>query len=56
MGTKSLFAKTLGLAAGITFGVGLKLPVSSYAMQIDYAYQDFGFLGDIHRFSFDLKF
>jgi len=42
--------------AGITFGGGLRLPVSTYQLQIDYAYQDMGFLTSVHRFSFDFRF
>lgn len=42
--------------AGMTFGGGFRLPVSSYVMQVDYAFQDMGYLGSIHRFSFDFKF
>jgi hypothetical protein len=45
-----------GLTTGITFGGGVMLPVSSYTMQIDYAYQDMGFLENVHRFTFNLKF
>lgn len=48
--------KSFNLTSGITFGFGLRLPVSSHAMQIDYAYQDMGFLDTVHRFSFDVKF
>jgi hypothetical protein len=44
------------MTAGITFGGGIKIPVSTYSLQIDYAYQDMGFLDSVHRFSFDLKF
>lgn len=44
------------LTSGITFGFGVKVPVTTALMQIDYAYQDFGYLDTIHRFSFDFKF
>lgn len=44
------------LTSGITFGFGLRLPISSYDVQIDYAYQDLGYLDSVNRFSFDLKF
>jgi hypothetical protein len=40
------------MTAGITFGGGIKIPVSTYSLQIDYAYQDMGFLDSVHRFSF----
>ncbi|RKX18883.1 MAG: hypothetical protein DRP26_04425 [Candidatus Zixiibacteriota bacterium] len=45
-----------GTTSGMTFGGGVKLPISSYFLQIDYAYQDMGFLDSVHRFSFDIKF
>jgi long-subunit fatty acid transport protein len=45
-----------GLTSGITFGGGIKVPVSSYALQVDYAYQDMGFLDTVHRVTLDLKF
>jgi len=48
--------RDFNLTAGMTFGGGFKLPVSSYVMQVDYAFQDMGYLGSIHRFSFDFKF
>ena len=44
------------LTAGMTFGGGVKVPISSYDVQIDYAYQDLGYLDAVHRFSFDIKF
>ncbi len=47
---------SFGLDAGITFGFGLKVPLASRSMQIDYAYQDMGYLDMVHRFSFDFKF
>lgn len=47
---------TFGLDAGVTFGFGLKVPISMANMQIDYAYQDMGYLDTVHRFSFDIKF
>jgi hypothetical protein len=45
-----------GLTSGITFGGGLKMPISTYSLQIDYAYQDMGFLESVHRVTFDFKF
>jgi hypothetical protein len=45
-----------GLTSGITFGGGVKLPVSSYNLQVDYAYQDMGFLDSVHRITLDFKF
>ena len=44
------------LTSGMTYGVGFRIPVSTSTMQIDYAYQDMGYLNDVHRFSFDIKF
>jgi hypothetical protein len=48
--------ESFDITAGFTFGAGVKFPVSNYDMQIDYAYQDMGYLDTIHRFSFDFKF
>jgi len=48
--------RSFNLTSGFSFGGGIKLPVSGYTMQVDYAYQDFGYLNCIHRFSFDFKF
>jgi len=45
-----------GITGGITAGLGIKMPLSSYTVQFDYAYQDLGFLDSIHRVTFDLKF
>ena len=47
---------SFNLTSGYTFGFGLKIPVSMTNMQIDYAYQDMGYLDTVHRFSFDIKF
>lgn len=44
------------VTSGMTFGGGLRLPFSSYTMQIDYAFQNMGYLDNVHRFSFDLRF
>jgi hypothetical protein len=48
--------KKFNLTSGFTFGFGVRVPVSTANMQIDYAYQDMGFLDTVHRFSFDIKF
>lgn len=37
-------------------GGGINLPVTSYNVLIDYAFSDFGILGDVHRFSLGFKF
>ncbi len=47
---------SFGVLDGMTFGGGIKLPVSDYSMQIDYALQGMGYLGNVHRVSFGLKF
>ncbi|MCP4582325.1 MAG: PorV/PorQ family protein [candidate division Zixibacteria bacterium] len=48
--------ETFDFTSGMTFGFGVKLPVSSLQLAIDYAYQDFGYLDSVNRFSFDIKF
>ena len=42
-------------AGGFTAGCGLKLKLSQVNLSFDYAYHDFGFLTEIHRFSVNLK-
>jgi hypothetical protein len=44
------------LTSGITFGFGLRIPVSVNTIQFDYAYQDMGFLESVHRFTLGFKF
>jgi hypothetical protein len=42
---------------GLTFGGGLRWPFGEASeIRIDYGYQDFGFLREIHRFSFSVAF
>ncbi len=42
---------------GLTAGAGLRLPVGEeIELAIDYAYQDFGYLTQVHRFSIGLGF
>ena len=42
---------------GITFGGGLRLPIGeNMDLSVDYAYQDFGWLTQVHRFSIGLAF
>ena len=37
-------------------GGGVNLPITSYNLIIDYAFSDFGILGDVHRFSLGFRF
>ena len=54
-GYKSLFEEET--EQGLTFGFGLYYRVMDYIkLKIDYAYQDFGRLTDVHHFSFGLEF
>jgi long-subunit fatty acid transport protein len=42
---------------GLTAGAGMRLPVGEdIDLTVDYAYQDFGWLTQVHRFSFGLGF
>ena len=42
---------------GLTLGLGVKYPVNQdMAVQLDYSYNDFGVLSDIHRISFGFGF
>ena len=42
---------------GLTFGGGLKLPFwGEKELRLDYAYQDFGILTQVHRFSMAISF
>lgn len=41
---------------GITFGAGLKLPVSGYRLTADYAYQDLGYLDSVNRITLGFRF
>ncbi len=42
---------------GITAGGGIRLPINDEVdLTVDYAYQDFKFLNEVHRFSFSLAF
>lgn len=42
--------------AGITFGAGLRIPISTYRLSLDYAYQDLGYLDTVNRFSIGFRF
>ena len=41
---------------GYTLGAGVKLPMSSFKISVDYAYTDFGILDQVHRITMDLGF
>jgi hypothetical protein len=41
---------------GLSYGGGLAFKVGGRALRVDYGYQDFEFLTEIHRFSFALDF
>jgi len=43
-------------SGGFTFGAGAKIPISSWNMSVDYAYQDLGWLDSVNRFTFGLRF
>lgn len=42
-------------AGGFTAGAGLNVKLSQLNLSFDYAYQDFGYLSQIHRFSVSVK-
>ena len=41
---------------GLTFGAGARVPISTHRLNVDYAYQDLGYLDSVHRFSFGFRF
>lgn len=41
---------------GLTFGAGARIPISTYRLNIDYAYQDLGYLDAVNRFSLGIRF
>ncbi len=41
---------------GLTFGAGVKLNFSTYRLNVDYAYQDLGYLDTVNRFTFGFRF
>jgi hypothetical protein len=53
-GYKSLFAADS--EEGLSLGAGLNLNVMRYFLTIDYAYRDFGRLGDIQMFTVGFLF
>jgi hypothetical protein len=51
------FISELGLLAGVTFGAGYRLNVNKDTnIEVDYAYNPYGDLGESHRFSITGKF
>ena len=40
----------------ITFGVGLRGELSTYSVNLDYAYNDFGLFNNVHKFTIGLDF
>jgi hypothetical protein len=58
---KDTFAARIGYnlqydTGGISFGLGAKLPLSYTYLKVDYGYHDFGYLEEVHKFSFGLIF
>ena len=43
-------------AGGFSAGAGLNIKMSQFKLGFDYAYHDFGYLSEIHRFSVNMKF
>ncbi|MEE9554338.1 MAG: PorV/PorQ family protein, partial [candidate division Zixibacteria bacterium] len=43
-------------SGGMTFGGGLRFPLSTVNLAVDYAYQDLGWLDSVNRFTFGLQF
>ncbi|MCJ7507101.1 MAG: hypothetical protein MUO85_00035, partial [candidate division Zixibacteria bacterium] len=41
---------------GFCAGAGIKVGLSNFKLSFDYAYHDFGYLDQIHRFSASVKF
>lgn len=63
-GAEYAFAKRVFLRGGykvnydeesFTFGGGLNLPITSYNFMLDYSFNEFGILGETHRFSIGLR-
>ncbi len=64
LGAEYTLAKRIYLRGGYKFnydeesftaGGGLNLPVTNYNLMIDYAFQEFGILGETHRFSLGFR-
>jgi hypothetical protein len=43
-------------SVGLTFGAGAAFNLSSYRLNVDYAYQDLGYLDGVNRFTFGFRF
>ena len=41
---------------GLTLGTGLKVDISSFVARIDYAWNDYGRIGDVQRFTVGFSF
>lgn len=63
-GAEYAFAKRVFLRGGykvnydeesFTFGGGLNLPITNYNFMLDYSFNEFGILGETHRFSIGLR-
>lgn len=44
------------VADGLTFGAGAKFNLSGVGLNLDYAYQDLGYLDSVNRFTFGFRF
>ncbi len=64
IGAEYMLAKRIFVRGGYKFnhdeesftaGGGLNLPITSYNLMIDYAFQEFGILGETHRFSLGFR-
>ena len=41
---------------GLTYGAGLRIPISTSQLSVDYAYQDLGWLESVNRFTLGIRF
>jgi hypothetical protein len=41
---------------GLTYGAGMRLPISTSQLSVDYAYQDLGWLESVNRFTLGIRF
>ncbi len=64
LGAEYMIAKRIFLRGGYKFnydeesftaGGGLNLPITNYNLMIDYSFQEFGILGETHRFSLGFR-
>jgi hypothetical protein len=44
------------IADGLAFGAGARFNFASYRLNVDYAYQDLGYLDSVNRFTFGFRF